>query len=93
MGSLPVPGRGRDFVEIPTAAQAKEKSEMYEKELIEQRKLTVLNLILNDIEAGKFETIVSGGIPKIIKEELISKGYKIRSYNEEWDWGDVIKWS
>ena len=93
MGSLPVPGRGRDFVEIPTAAQAKEKSEIYEKELIEQRKLTILNLILNDIEAGKFETIVSGGIPKPIKEELISKGYKIRSYSEEFDYGDVILWN
>lgn len=93
MGSLSVPGRDRDFVEIPTAAQAKEKSEIYEKELIEQKKLTVLNLILNDIEAGKFETIVSGGIPKPIKEELKLKGYKIKSYNEEWDWGDVIIWS
>ena len=63
------------------------------KNLQNKKKLTVLNLILNDIEAGKFETIVSGGIPKPIKEELKLKGYKIKSYNEEWDWGDVIIWS
>ena len=93
MGRLPVPGRDRDFKEIPTAAQAKEKSEIYEKEIIEQRKFTILNLMLNDIEAGRFETTVSGGIPKPIKAELVSKGYKIKSYSEEWDWGDIIKWS
>ena len=50
-------GKDRDFIEIPTAAQAKEKSEMYEKELIEQRKLTILNLILNDIEAGNLKLL------------------------------------
>lgn len=93
MGSLPVPGRDRDFVEIPTAAQAKEKTMLYEEEILKQRKQQILNLILNDIEAGKYRTVIGGSIPKEIKKELKSKGYKIKSYYEEWDYGDIILWS
>lgn len=89
---LKVSDRDRDFMEIPTAAQAKEKTIFYEEEILKQRKQQILDLILNEIEAGKYRAVISGGIPKEIKEELKSKGYKIKSYYEEWDCGDVILW-
>ena len=49
--------------------------------------------MVNAAENGKFKVCVSGGISLPIKMELKANGYNVKTYCEEFDYGDIILWN
>ena len=81
------------IVEFPTPEELSDISSKKRSELLKEEKQKIIIKIVDAAENGKFRIYVSGGISLPIKEELKTKGYKIKSYNKEWDWGDMITWN
>lgn len=80
-------------VEFPTPKELSDIGSKKRDELLKQEKQKIITKMVIAAEKDDFKVCISGGISEEIKEELMSKGYKIKPYNEEFDWGDVIKWN
>lgn len=80
-------------VEFPTPKELSDIGSKKRDELLIKEKQEIITKMVNAAEKGKFKACVSGGISLPIKMELKANGYNVKTYCEEFDYGDIILWN
>lgn len=80
-------------VEFPTPKELSDIGSKKRDELLIKEKQRVITEMVDAAEKGNFKVCISGGISLPIKQELKEQGYHIKTYNNEYEYGDTIIWN
>ena len=80
-------------VEFPTPKELSDIGSKKRNELLKQEKQKIITKMVDAAENGKFKVDILGGISLPIKQELKAYGYHIKTYNNEYEYGDTIIWN
>lgn len=80
-------------IEFPTPQELSNIGSKKRNELLKEEKQKIITKMVDAAENGKFKVDILGGISLPIKQELKSYGYHIKTFNNEYESGDVILWN
>jgi 3-methyladenine DNA glycosylase/8-oxoguanine DNA glycosylase len=80
-------------IEFPTPKELSDIGTKKRDELLKQEKQKIITKMVDAAENGKFKVDILGGISLPIKQELKAYGYHIKTFNNEYESGDIITWN